>query len=285
MELNEGQRLAYDDVFEFIYKSDKKVHAISGKAGTGKTHLIHYIAEQIPSIVLTATTNEAARLIGGITIHRYIGFGIHCKKEFQGQWNSVHTILIDEASMLQRCVMEHLIKLGNKIILVGDANQLTVGDTIDLLAYPHSLLTQNMRAKSEALKNMVSYLTQCVETQTIPNFSEFKGEHLYSTDNYKLFLELISKCDDSKIVLAYRNKIVDNYNELVGNAFTVHKSQGKTYHTVFIDYSDIMDSYTKKKTKYNNPISLDDFLRLTLVGFSRAQARVVVFYGKSRSLK
>ena len=62
-------------------------------------------------------------------------------------------------------------------------------------------------------------------------------------------------------------------------AATVHKCQGESYHTVFLDAADFTSAYQSPKTKWNNPITLDTFLRLYYVAVSRMQVHAYIYTG------
>jgi len=179
--------------------------------------------------------------------------------------------------------MKYLMTLPNKIILVGDKDQLVVGNCVDITSFPHYELTENMRVKSLALERLVSHLSLSRQTQSIPDFKEHRGEHLEIVTDFSQFIHKVKECKDEHLVLAYRNTIVAKYNELVGEGITVFKAQGQSVDTVFVDMTDIYSAYDQQKTKWNNPISLDEMLRMILVGMSRARHKIVVFYGKSRA--
>ena len=64
-------------------------------------------------------------------------------------------------------------------------------------------------------------------------------------------------------------------------AATVHKCQGESYETVFLDGDDLTSAYQAKKTRWNNPINLDTFLRLYYVALSRMKKHTYVYTGAS----
>lgn len=71
-------------------------------------------------------------------------------------------------------------------------------------------------------------------------------------------------------------------------ASTVHKSQGDTLESVFIDFTDIQSAYKRKPSQFNNyaeGISYDEMLRLLYVAMSRAKKNVNIFAGKTRNYK
>lgn len=68
-------------------------------------------------------------------------------------------------------------------------------------------------------------------------------------------------------------------------ASTIHKSQGDTVESVFVDFSDIRAAFSRTPTKFNNyaqGISYDELLRLTYVAISRAKKNVHIFAGDTR---
>ena len=280
--LNRDQQRGLDKVGIFL-KSEERILAIKGGAGTGKSFLIDAIYRQYSNIRLTATTNEAANVIGGITIHRYLGFALGCNKENPGILANHEVILIDEASMLKLCILKYILnETDNKIILVGDPNQLTVGTTINLNDYPSVELNQNMRSKSEHLVRLVKHLDECVARQIYPDMKSHIGSHLEFVENHRDFLKYMDEENDNYLLVAYQNNIVDRYVEAGYDALTTHKSQGKSYPVVYIDARDLMVSHTKKKNQFNNPIDMDTYLRLLSVAVSRAMYKVYCYIGENR---
>lgn len=280
--LNVGQQHAVDKIKEFM-DNDERVISLLGSPGTGKTFVINHLAEHY-DINISATTNQAAALINGKTIHNLTGFRIKSFQEWDGSLNNAAPILIDEASMLPMHVMDHLInERSNKLILVGDPDQLVVGNCVKINQFEHVTLTENMRAKSLALEKLVEHLAQSVRTQTMPDFKLHRGEHLTIIEDFGTYVAEIHKEQGSKLVMAYRNAIVEKYEELVDEGITVHKAQGQSVDIVFIDMSDIYSAYAQQKTQWNNPISKNEMLRMILVGMSRARHKIIVFYGKSRA--
>jgi len=108
--MNWEQQKAYDAVIE------GKNILLTGSAGTGKSytiqHIIQYLKENQKKYAITATTGTAAVLIGGQTIHSYMGLGLGNQsmkdiikritrypsifKELQ----QLEVLVIDEVSML-----------------------------------------------------------------------------------------------------------------------------------------------------------------------------------------
>ena len=69
---------------------------------------------------------------------------------------------------------------------------------------------------------------------------------------------------------------------------TIHKSQGQSIESVFIDLTDIYSAMTRKPTRFNNfnkPISIQDYMKLIYVAISRMKKEAHIFIGKSRDYK
>jgi hypothetical protein len=104
---------------------------LCGRAGTGKTHQLKQDLPKLTDYAVTATTNKAATIINGQTIHKFLGidqeasFNIRSAIKIARKYKY---IIIDEISMLPAKMYEILyeIKLRTKVkfIFVGDYDQL-----------------------------------------------------------------------------------------------------------------------------------------------------------------
>lgn len=130
-----------------IEYSNKCVY-ITGKAGTGKTTLLKYIANNLnKNVAITASTGIAAINAGGVTLHSFFGIPLEIgspNSPIKGKlpkhkWailKMVKTVIIDEVSMVRADVMDFINKRlqmckGNKlpfggvqIVMFGDLYQL-----------------------------------------------------------------------------------------------------------------------------------------------------------------
>lgn len=79
----------------------------------------------------------------------------------------------------------------------------------------------------------------------------------------------------------------DDYWDLYNSSFrlkhlyssTIHKAQGISVDYVFIDTLDFINAFEATKTRYNNPISQDMFLRLMYVAISRMKVHCYMYTG------
>lgn len=140
--LSVEQKHAYDTVLkgESIF--------LTGPGGTGKSHLIGLIAQNVPSIAITAMTGCAAVLLGhgAKTFHSWAGIGLgkdtaeyivkKMKSQSKKRWKETSTLVLDEVSMMTPELLEMIDKLakiirgntkpmgGIQVVFVGDFLQL-----------------------------------------------------------------------------------------------------------------------------------------------------------------
>jgi len=144
--LNEEQKYALKCV------SEGNNILLTGSAGTGKSYTIKYIIEYLNNAnkkyAITASTGTAAVIIGGQTLHSFLGLGLGTgtvkeilnnilknKKKHESILN-LEVLIIDEISMIDKDLFEKIslilsiiksndVYFGNiQIILVGDFCQL-----------------------------------------------------------------------------------------------------------------------------------------------------------------
>ena len=137
-----------------IMKNERNIF-LTGAAGCGKTYLIKKFVvdrHKHAKIAVTSTTGSSAILIGGVTLHSYLGIGLGkadidnlylflMNKPFHlKRWRDLDVLIIDEVSMLSTELfekLEHLARLirknskpfgGIQLILSGDFLQLPCVD-------------------------------------------------------------------------------------------------------------------------------------------------------------
>ena len=201
--LNEGQQQAADNVFHFLFDTEKEF-SITGPAGTGKTTLMSYIMKTVikeykdavdlmgaKGVVyefhLTATTNKAADVLSqstGLpvtTIHSFLGLRV--RDDYKtGKQTLMRTrnykvysniiLFVDEASMVDTALYEHLMDALDdtcKVIYLGDHCQMTpVNEDLSPVyrnpKYSCPLVQPMRNADQPALMSLCSQLRQTVET-------------------------------------------------------------------------------------------------------------------------
>lgn len=116
----------------------------TGRAGTGKSHLLQAIIELLPQIstFVTGTTGMAALRIKGTTVHSFAGVGLakasaedllkKIGRQAYSNWQWCKTLIIDECSMMAADFFEKLEYIARKLkgndrgfggiqlVLVGD---------------------------------------------------------------------------------------------------------------------------------------------------------------------
>lgn len=142
VELSKEQR----DLFERIEKTDDHLF-ITGRAGTGKSTLLNYLAEHTgKNIVITAPTGVAALNVGGQTIHSLLKLHLGIiatsplrqPEKLKTILRTIDTLIIDEISMVNADLMDavdrslrqargiHSTAFGGvQIVMFGDPYQLS----------------------------------------------------------------------------------------------------------------------------------------------------------------
>lgn len=251
--LNTEQRAAFADVLSFINDPNRKFHRVSGGAGTGKSFFISKVADDIlkhkgPNVdlwevAITATTNKAAAVLADAmphkrdeiqTIYSFMNLRVHSNHNDGTQkivptrnW-AVHDkvlIIIDEASMVNRNLMEYIEKgtTGNcKILFVGDKNQLApVKESLSpVYSRPisESLLTKPVRnAEQPVLMELCEQAVNTVITGKFHRIKEVPGviDFVDGTELKGLLEREYHTEDPAKRVLCYTNRRVIEYNQFI----------------------------------------------------------------------
>lgn len=256
LELNQGQKKAVEGFMEFLFSPEREL-ILSGAAGTGKTHTMsHFIGHAMPeyhkmcsmmgvepeydSVVMTATTNKAAEVLGRATnrptetIHSFLGLTV--KDDFStgksvlkktNKWR-IHErliVFIDEAFTIDSTLLS-LIREGThkcKLVFIGDHCQLApVMETTSPIQrdteIPFFKLTEPMRnAGQPALMNVSSQLRETVETgvfnpiQIVPGVIDHADDEMMQ----RLLAETFTQQTREARILCYTNKQVNEYNDYI----------------------------------------------------------------------
>ncbi|WVK89972.1 hypothetical protein [Burkholderia phage vB_BpP_HN02] len=199
--LNAGQQAAADGIFDFLLGNEKEL-VISGPGGTGKTHLMgHIIDEVLPmyhktcsmmnmpplyrDVYMTATTNKAADVLGSSTgrptstiyslmnlkVEQNLNNGsqrVTKTKSWMVHRNKI--IFVDEASFEDSVLRNYILEGTNncKIIHVGDHCQLAPimeqKPPVFSAGLPFYELTEQMRTSDANLQGLNQQLRHTVET-------------------------------------------------------------------------------------------------------------------------
>ncbi len=131
------------DILDYFEKT-KENFFLTGKAGTGKSHLLSYFRKNTQKkIVVLAPTGVAALNVQGQTIHSFFGFGASItprgvrRVQDQSLYKNLDTIVIDEISMVRAdlldCVDKFLRLNGpQKNTLFGGVQMIFIGDLFQL---------------------------------------------------------------------------------------------------------------------------------------------------------
>lgn len=253
--LNSGQRKAAEGFYDFLFGSEKELN-ISGPGGVGKTFLMGKLIDEIlpryfdtcklmgippeyDSVVMTATTNQAAEVLGlstgrpTETVHSFMNLTV--KDDFKTgrsviaktrSW-VVHErkiIFVDEGSMIDTDLRNKILEgtKNCKIVYVGDHCQLApVMEPLSPIyrnGLPFFELMEPMRnSKQPALVALCQQLRDTVETgvfnpiQVVPGVIDWLDDQQIQTELANTFLQ---QTLDARI-LAYTNNQVVGFNDYI----------------------------------------------------------------------
>ncbi len=251
--LNQEQRNAFQDVLAFINNKTQKYYRVSGGAGTGKSFFIAKVADGILKhknsdvnlfhVGITATTNKAAAVLADAMPHNrgdittiYSFMNLRVSDNYKtGEQNVIPTrnwavhdktlIIIDEASMVNKSLMEYIEKGTTKdckILFVGDKNQLApVKENLSpVYSQPisESLLLKPVRnAEQPALMELCEQAVEAVLTDKFFKIKEVPGviDFINGIQLQGLLEREYNTEDPTKRVLCYTNNRVIQYNEYI----------------------------------------------------------------------
>jgi ATP-dependent DNA helicase PIF1 len=222
----------------FNYMKEGKSIFLTGKSGSGKSSIIrrfNILYGNSKNIGLTSTTGTSALLIGGTTLHSFLGIGlgrddvktlseIILKKNWiKRRWAELDILIIDEVSMLSPELFDKLEEVarivrhssspfgGIQLILTGDMLQLPVVDSQEFCFQSSSwnkciqktvYLTEVIRQKNIEFQN-------CLNDVRIGELSEKSLEIL----NSRLGIKLKNEHGIIPTKIFSLNYEVDEYNQ------------------------------------------------------------------------
>ena len=206
--LTKGQEEAMEKFMAFLLDPLETMFVLSGYAGTGKSTLVKYLLDSVPSILktlslidptrknmgiqLTATTNKAADVLGQMvgdivpTIHSYLGLsvytdyktGVTSLKDRAGIEIYNTLVFIDEASFVDKELLTLITQKckQSKIIFIGDAAQLAPVKSVHIpvfnAGFPTAQLTEVMRqAEGNPIIGLATQFRNTVNSGEFFNFS------------------------------------------------------------------------------------------------------------------
>lgn len=253
--LNQGQQQAADGFFQFLFDKSSEL-IISGPGGVGKTFLMGYLIDEImpryhktcelmgikaeyQEVVMTATTNKAAEVLGtntrrpAETIQSFLNLRVvddystgssELKKNRNWTIHRNKIIFVDEASMIDNHLLTHIREgtFNCKIIFVGDHCQLApVKEPISPIyrqELPFFELLEPMRnSEQPALMNLCTQLRSSVEEGKFWPIVAHPGviDH-FSAEQMESYLQNTFKNQDTNArILSYTNQRVTQYNDYI----------------------------------------------------------------------
>ena len=277
IELNQKQREAYS-----LMETGHNIF-ITGMGGVGKSLLIKLFTERYKTkmkIATTSTTGTSAILIGGTTLHSYLGIKLGkgsvqdlingMSRKAVDNWKKLDVLIIDEVSMLSPILFDKIEKIarilrknespfgGIQLILSGDFLQLPCVDSNNFCfeakswgsCITHTIyLTEIVRQEDVEFQN-------CLNEVRFANLSEQSIQLLKSCNDRKLDSTQASLSGIKPTRLFSTNDDVNYINEQEFQKISVGK-QIYTYNIRIKNKKyEIAESYIKKQCRVESEISL-----------------------------
>ncbi len=255
--LTNDQKTAWNKLIEWVENLNEPFFVLAGYAGTGKSFLMkHFIENGYTSdndydIHFTATTNKAAKVLSQFikqetkTIYSLLGLSVTENEDrlqlFKLDKNDSplsegSIVVIDEASMVGPELFANILqetRHGARFIFVGDPAQLPPVKEKESPVWEFLKDEKNSAKLLEVVRNdnqllnLATNIRKCIIKSNYSNspiyddFDGVNGVRLFS--NYREFKnELIKAIPSFNVeetrVIAWRNKSVDYYNEMIRDA-------------------------------------------------------------------
>lgn len=252
--LNGEQQGAVEQMLDFA-QGPNLFFRLDGPAGTGKSTSAAFFAREAMNngiqLALAAPTNKASRNLSTFkrkisptaniptgTIYSLLGLRLGKEGEVREiasgadhRLEGVRVVILDEWSMVNDQLMAFIRSFcedtGTKVIFMGDPFQLPpVGQEKSAVEhlYRNCYLSKVERHDNQIL-TLATHLRECIENGTRPTFKTDRDEHggvsvLRPNDFRKMVRkafssEVYDEYPDAFKTLAWRNAIVDDYNESI----------------------------------------------------------------------
>lgn len=185
------------EAYNFIVNENRSL-LLTGAAGTGKSYLIHRIVDALRTkglrVQKLAFTGTAAKLIGGRTIHSYLGIGLakqpaedlfmktlRVNPKIITQLRSVNWLIIDEISMISSDFFE---KINLYLRFIRSPELIHHGG--DKWRLPHKPLMQSLEPQRWPPRhNQVFGGIQVVLTGDLFQIPPIQGDYLFVSPVFK----------------------------------------------------------------------------------------------------
>lgn len=264
---------------------------LTGPSGTGKSLLIKMFRDIYGSrrrIGVTSTTGISAVLLGGSTVHSYLGIGlgkesvdilykkIKRNPKKLGIWMNLETLIIDEVSMLSPELFDKLEKLGrmfrcgmiNKGKPFGGIQVILTGDFLQLPVVGSDRFLFEAESWNEVINGNIIYL-QKIHRQEDKEFMSMLNELRYGlvTDKTKKLLEgrkdiELKEIDGIKPTRMFTtNSYVDAINEEELNSL---ESDEICQYDMEIHFTKFVKNMSDVVTKFKNQCIAPETLYLSI---------------------
>lgn len=244
----------------------------------------------ISEVIKCAPTNFAADIIGGKTIHKSfdISFRKHSEDRLMYlPWDTSNRRLyiVDECSMVSKELYNLMIQRAKEtnsyIVFLGDLNQLfPVKESLSNTFRNHKFHKMITVVRQDTQSDLYKSIQLAKLGINDFNITLSPNKDVKIIDNEEDFRKLlVAEFNDKPSnaqVLVYSNARANTYKSLTHNekfvyygnqpvgtnltgfgkeyskfpVTTIHKAQGRTYHTVYIDYRDILTSREHRRLFY-----------------------------------
>ena len=260
--LNKGQQ----EALSFILRG--KNIFITGGGGTGKSEFLRYYIKHYKSkkIAITSTTGTSAILIGGTTLHSYLGIGlgkgsvisiaqkVKKKKYLRERWKNLQILIIDEISMLSAELFDKLEEVARIIRTsvrpFGGIQLILSGDFCQLPCIGSNLFCFEAKSWVKCIDKII-YLEEIMRQRDLTFQRVLKNLRLGIKD------EITMKIINSRVNSKFKNKFgiiptkLFSHNALVDelNCQELHSLAHKNKSDILV-YDHMIQLNTKRKIKY-----------------------------------
>jgi hypothetical protein len=237
---NEGQVRALQQIREWL-AGKEPYFALRGYAGTGKSTIMKEVAKENYNLYFSAPTNQATKVLSDFigvqckTTYSLLGLRMVAEEDQKilsmtnlPDLGANPILVIDEAGMLQRNLVNILIKAGYRCLFVGDPAQLNpIGEVRSkawrIAGSNKALLTKVKRFDNQLLDLSIK-LRSCLKDKIWKspiksNHSEDEGIFVRTRKEFeRQICELPLEAWDETKLCCWRNRTVEGYNNIVREA-------------------------------------------------------------------